>query len=115
VTDAAPTGTVRFCRSRNGGRRCTRPLGHPGLHRHRTIMWTDAGADDPHCPGSGSPGEPAEPLADGWPHGRALCPVCHRFVSVTAEGKLAPHDTTDPDETDAEAARRQEWLNTHGW
>ena len=38
--------TVRFCTSRNQGRRCTRHLDHPGLHRHRTIMWADATADD---------------------------------------------------------------------
>ena len=61
---------MQFCRSRNDGRRCTRELGHRGLHRHRTIMWTDAGADDPHCPGSGSPGTAAPTLASGFPGGR---------------------------------------------
>lgn len=110
-----PTGVVRFCRSRSQGRRCTRPLDHPGLHRHRAIMWTDATADAPRCPGSGVAGEPADPLADGYPDGRALCPVCLRFIDLTGDGALQPHDTSDPDETDAEAAHRQEWLNTHGW
>lgn len=104
---------VAFCRSRNDGRRCTRPLGHAGLHRHRSIMWTDAGADPAHCPGSGSPAEPAEPLPNGFPHGRALCPVCHRFVALD-DGALVDHDTWDPgDQQDAADAR--EWLNTHGW
>ena len=106
---------VRFCRSRNEGRRCTRPLGHPGLHRHRTIMWTDAGADAPRCRGSGEPGEPAANLADGYPHGRALCPMCLRFVPLDDAGALVEHDTTDATETDAEARRRGEWFNGHGW
>lgn len=105
---------VRFCRSRSAGRRCTRPLDHPGLHRHRTIMWTDAAADPSRCPGSGRPGEPAAPLDDGWPQGRALCPVCHRFLPLEA-GLLAEHTTFDEGETDAEASHRREWLNTHGW
>ncbi|MFI8633291.1 hypothetical protein ACIGEP_11900 [Microbacterium sp. NPDC077663] len=106
--------TVRFCRSRNAGRRCTRPLDHPGLHRHRTIMWTDAAADPARCAGSGEPGEPAAALSDGWPHGRALCLVCHRFIPLE-DGVLAEHDTSDRDESDAETAHRREWLNTHGW
>jgi len=106
---------VSFCRSRNAGRRCTRPLGHAGLHRHRTIMWTDAGADPARCPGSGEPGTPAALLADGFPAGRALCRRCLRFVRVTEDGRLVDHDTTDEDETDAEARHRQEWLNTYGW
>ena len=112
--DATSTGVVRFCRSRSAGRRCTRPLDHAGLHRHRTIMWTDAGADDPRCPGSGTPAVAATPLADGYPHGRALCPKCLRFVELR-DGELVPHDTSDPAETDDEAAHRAEWLNTHGW
>ncbi|WP_045296935.1 hypothetical protein [Microbacterium trichothecenolyticum] len=106
---------VRFCRSRNDGRRCTRHLGHAGLHRHRTIMWTDAGADPTQCPGSGEPGEPAATLADGFPGGRALCPVCLRFVPLDDAGRLIRHDTADEGETDAEARRRAEWFNTHGW
>jgi hypothetical protein len=108
-------GVVQFCRSRSQGRRCTRPLGHRGLHRHRTIMWTDASADPARCSGSGRPGEPAVPLADGYPEGRALCAVCLRFVALTPDGRLVEHDTTDDAETEAETARRREWLNTHGW
>ncbi|WES65112.1 hypothetical protein P0L94_03330 [Microbacter sp. GSS18] len=106
---------VRFCRSRNEGRRCTRTLDHAGLHRHRTIMWTDAGADPARCPGSGASGAPAAPLADGWPHGRALCGVCHRFVELDAGGAVTEHDTFDPGEPADADARRREWLNTFGW
>ncbi|KQP71633.1 hypothetical protein ASF40_07780 [Microbacterium sp. Leaf288] len=106
---------VTFCRSRNDGRRCTRPLGHAGLHRHRTIMWSDAGADPAHCSGSGEPGEPAAPLDDGFPDGRALCPVCLRFIPLDADSRLLAHDTADETETDVEASRRRDWLNAHGW
>ena len=106
---------VTFCRSRNDGRRCTRPLRHAGLHRHRTIMWADAGADPAHCSGSGEPGEPAALLADGFPDGRALCTVCLRFIPLDDAGRLIGHDTADEGETDAEARRRGEWFNAHGW
>jgi hypothetical protein len=109
------SGVVAFCRSRNQGRRCTRRLDHPGLHRHRTIMWTDAAADPARCPGSDQPGEPAARLEDGFPDGRALCPVCLRFVELDADSRLTEHDTSDAGETDAEARRRREWLNEHGW
>lgn len=105
---------MQFCRSRSGGRRCTRPLGHAGLHRHRTIMWTEAGADPAHCPGSDEPGEPAVRLADGFPDGRALCPVCLRFIPLD-DGRLLAHDTSDAEETDAETRRRREWFNAYGW
>lgn len=105
--------TVAFCRSRNDGRRCTRPLHHPGLHRHRTIMWTDAAADPPRCPGSLTPAAPADPAPDGYPHGRALCARCLRFVEIE-DGRLVEHDTSDPDEPAAEAARRREWFNAAG-
>ena len=105
---------VQFCRSRNQGRRCTRPLDHPGLHRHRTIMWTHAAADPPRCPGSGRPGEPAARLADGYPEGRALCPACLRFVPL-ADARLVEHDSSDPSKTDAETLRRRQWFNEHGW
>jgi len=115
MEDAAEAAVVRFCRSRSGGRRCTRPLDHPGLHRHRTIMWTDASADSPRCPGSGEPGRPAPLLPDGYPAGRALCPACLRFVTLDEAGRLLPHDTSDETETDAEAERRREWFNVHGW
>ncbi|MDN3494753.1 hypothetical protein QL996_02330 [Planococcus sp. APC 4015] len=101
---------IASCHSRSHGRRCTRHLGHAGLHRHRAIMWADAGADAPRCPGSGAPGRPA---AD-WPGGEALCSTCLRFVDVRG-GLLAEHDAFDPAETAEAAARRREWLNTHGW
>ncbi|MET0297102.1 MAG: hypothetical protein ABW024_06845 [Microbacterium sp.] len=102
---------VQFCRSRSEGRRCTRPLDHPGLHRHRTIMWSDAGADAPRCPGSGGAAAPAAPLADGWPHGLALCPTCLRFVPLE-DGLLVDHDTSDPAD---DLGRAREWFNTRGW
>ncbi len=78
-------------------------------------MWADAGADAAHCPGSGAPGSPAEPLADGFPDGRALCPVCQRFVELDDFSRLVDHDTFDGSETAADAGRRRDWLNTHGW
>jgi hypothetical protein len=112
-TEARVTETVRFCRSRNANRRCTRPLDHPGLHRHRTIMWTDAAADPPRCAGSGDPAHPAAPLPNGYPHGRGLCDVCLRFLPLEA-GRLVEHETTDPDETSAETALRREWFNAAG-
>ena len=108
------TDVVRFCRSRNHGRRCTRPLDHPGLHRQRTIMWTDAAADPPRCLGSGTPATPAAPDADGYPHGRGLCTVCLRFVAIT-DGQLTEHDTDDAEEPADDEARRRAWLNEHGW
>lgn len=115
MTDARGSGVVRFCRSRSAGRRCTRPLGHPGLHRHRAIMWTDAAADPPRCPGSGTAAAPASPLPDGYPHGRALCPTCLRFIELTDDARLDVHDTSDPHETEDEALHRREWLNANGW
>ena len=116
MTDPTRDGVVRFCRSRREGRRCTRPLDHPGLHRHRSIMWTDAGADPARCAGSGIPATPATPpLSDGYPDGRALCEICLRFLPLDTAGHLVEHDTTDADEPAAEALRRQEWLNSHGW
>jgi hypothetical protein len=105
--------TVRFCRSRSNGRRCTRPLDHAGLHRHRSIMWTDAAADPPRCTGSGTPGAPAAMLPDGFPDGRALCSTCLRFVRLDDDGLLVEHDTSDPAESDADLARRRTWFNTH--
>lgn len=105
---------VRFCRSRNGGRRCTRPLGHAGLHKQRTIMWSDTSADEPRCAASGTTADPAPMDRDGYPHGRGLCPACQRFIPLT-DGRLDPHDTSDAAESAADIARRREWLNTHGW
>lgn len=106
---------LRYCLSRRDGRGCTRPLGHPGLHRYQGAMWSDAGADPLHCPGSGQPGTPAATLDDGFPGGRAACPHCQRFIELDAAGRLTEHDTSDPLESDAEAAQRREWFNTHGW
>jgi len=106
--------TMQFCQSRSAGRPCARELGHRGLHRHRTIMWADAGADGPRCPGSGSPGAPAPVLEGGFPGGRALCRECLGFVEV-AHGHLIEHDSSDPSETEAETRRRRQWLNEHGW
>ncbi len=78
-------------------------------------MWADAADDPARCPGSGEPGTPAAPLADGYPDGRAMCAVCHRFIALDADARLVPHDTADESETDAETRRRQEWFNVHGW
>ena len=102
---------MQFCRSRNGGRRCTRELGHRGLHRHRAIMWTDAAADAARCPGSGAPGTPATTLSNGFPYGRALCGVCLGFVALDPDGRLEGHDTGSP----ASDVDRADWFNTHGW
>lgn len=106
---------ARFCPSRRGGRRCERPLAHPGLHRRGALLWSDREADPPRCPGSGESGRPAARLSDGFPDGRALCPRCQRFVGLDADGRLVEHDTDDPDATDTEVVRSREWFNTHGW
>lgn len=106
--------SMQFCRSRNEGRRCTRERGHRGLHRQRTILWTDAGADAPHCPGSGSAGAAAAVLASGFPHGQALCATCLGFVARDAAGRLVEHDTGGT-ASDSDAADRAEWFNTNGW
>jgi hypothetical protein len=106
----------RLCLSRRRGELCTRPDGHRGLH-HRVgtgLMWSERDADPPHCPGSGRPAEPAAALPDGWPDGRALCDVCWGFEDVRA-GMLAEHDSWRGDATRAEADRRREWFNAHGW
>lgn len=111
----AAAASVRFCTSRSAGRRCTRERGHPGLHRRGGALWSDLTADPPRCPGSGEPGSPAAALADGFPHGRALCGRCLRFVRLDGQGRLVDHDTADADEPDAERAQAREWFNTHGW
>ncbi|HEX5727828.1 hypothetical protein [Microbacterium sp.] len=103
---------MRFCRSRSAGRRCTREQGHRGLHRHRSLMWTDAGADGPECPGSGAPGVAASVLPSGFPDGRALCRVCLGFVAFDAGGRLVRHDAGGGA---AEAGERAEWFNSFGW
>ncbi len=82
-------------------------------------MWADTGADPLRCPGSGAPSEPAATFPDGWPHGRALCAACQRFIPLhnfipLHSGTLAPHDTSDPTEPAAETLRRREWFNTIG-
>lgn len=105
---------VRFCRSRKDGRRCTRHLDHLGLHRHRAVMWADATADPPTCPGSGAVAAPAEPSPDGYPHGRGLCRECSRLIPIET-GRLAAHDSSDAGESPEETMWRREWLNTHGW
>lgn len=105
-----PGGVMQFCRSRRAGRRCTRELGHPGLHRSRTIMWTDAGADPALCPGSGTPGSPAPLLPNGFPGGRALCSQCLGFVVIDSAGRLESHETWSGDGDD-----RSDWFNVHGW
>lgn len=103
---------MKFCQSRNASRRCTRALGHPGLHKHRMIMWVDAAADPPRCAGSAASAVPAPTMADGYPHGRGLCVLCHRFVEITGT-VLADHDTFDPAESAAEYECRREWFNTN--
>ncbi len=82
-------------------------------------MWSDAQADPPACPGGGAPASPASPLPDGFPHGLALCRVCHGFVPLTeavddgrAQSVLAPHAAFTGT---ADARRRAEWFNAHGW
>ncbi|KEP74811.1 hypothetical protein HR12_03920 [Microbacterium sp. SUBG005] len=79
------------------------------------MLWSELQADAPECPGAGSPAEPAATLDDGFPDGRAVCPVCWAFVDVTAEGTLAPHDSWRGDESREEADRRREWFNAFGW
>lgn len=78
-------------------------------------MWSDAASDPARCDGSGVAAGPAAALADGYPHGRALCPWCARFVALDPSGRLEPHDASDESEPDAEIARRREWMNLHGW
>lgn len=79
------------------------------------MMWSDVQADAPRCPGSGSAATPAPTLADGFPDGRALCPVCWAFAPLTDDGVLAEHDSWRGDATRADADRRREWFNAHGW
>lgn len=104
--------SAAFCRSRNDGRRCTRPLGHAGLHRHRTILWTDAGADAPRCAGSGAPGSPAALLPSGFPGGRGVCPECLQFIAL-AHGSFVEHDTWSA-ASERATDERAEWFNTRG-
>jgi hypothetical protein len=77
-------------------------------------MWADRDADPPRCPGSGLAAEPARPLPDGFPHGRALCPECTAFVA-REDGRIAPHDAFRAARDPGEAASRAAWFNTRGW
>jgi hypothetical protein len=113
---ALPGAARRLCLSRRNGEICTREDGHRGLH-HRTggrLLWSDLQADPPECTGAGMPAESAPTLADGFPGGRAVCPVCWAFVPPL-NGVLAPHDSWRGDETREEADRRREWFNSFGW
>lgn len=106
-----------WCFSRRGGVICSRPPGHAGLHNRRGTgaMWADRDADPPRCEGSRADAVAAATLSDGFSDGRAPCPVCTAFVPLTADARLATHDAFRGAETDAEAAARAAWFNTHGW
>ncbi len=112
-----PGAARRLCLSRRNGEICTREKEHRGLHHRRggSLLWSDVQADPPACSGEGSPAEPAPILRDGYPDGRALCPVCWAFVDRDARGMLVAHDTWRGDATRADADRRREWFNTFGW
>jgi hypothetical protein len=113
----APPPTIRWCLSRHGGAVCTRPVGHAGLHNRvgTSLMWSERTADPAQCPGSGDPASPAPELADGFPHGWALCPTCLAFVRLTDDGRLWNHDSFRGARTDAEQLQRADWFNAHGW
>ncbi|MDQ1076028.1 MULTISPECIES: hypothetical protein [Microbacterium] len=114
---ALPGAARRLCLSRRNGEICTREAGHRGLHHRRGghLLWSEAQADPPECAGAGAPAEPAVTLADGFPGGRALCPVCWGFVPLDDAGRLLAHDTWRGDPTREEADRRRVWFNAHGW
>lgn len=102
-------------------------------------MWSDADADPPECAGAGRTARRARPLANGFPRGRALCPVCDAFVPLTGTsgdgrsadgqgvdastaesaasdvGMLSPHPAFRGAANEREARLRAEWFNTHGW
>ncbi|MEJ1155771.1 hypothetical protein [Microbacterium marmarense] len=78
------------------------------------VMWADAAADPPRCPGSAALGTPVPSSTDGYPNGRGLCMICHRFVEITG-AVLAEHRTFDPAETADEYERRREWFNANGF
>lgn len=109
------TATI-WCRSRRAGAVCTRPAGHAGLHNRVGTgrMWSTAQADGPRCAGSGMPGGAAPPLPDGFPHGRAVCPVCWDFVDLE-DGTLARHDAFTGPSDEQDAVARAAWFNAHGW
>lgn len=114
---ALPGAARRLCLSRRNGEICTRDEGHRGLHHRRggALLWTDLQADPPACSAGGLAAEPARELPDGFPDGRAVCPVCWAFVPLDDGGRLSPHDTWRGDATRDEADRRREWFNAHGW
>ena len=114
---ALPGAARRLCLSRRQGEICTREKNHRGLHHRRggSMLWSDLQADPPECPASGTPAEAAPVLADGYPGGRALCPVCWAFVLRRADGTLRRHRSWRGDATRADADRRRAWFNTHGW
>ncbi|GAA1992800.1 hypothetical protein [Microbacterium pumilum] len=114
--DDAPA-SMRWCLSRHGPAICTRPIGHAGLHNRAgtSLMWSDREADPALCPASGMPAVAAAESADGFPHGRALCPTCLAFVRLTDDGRLWNHDSFRGTRSEAESAQRAEWFNSHGW
>jgi hypothetical protein len=114
---ALPGAARRLCLSRRKGEICTREKGHRGLHHRRggSLLWNDLQSDPPECIGAGSDADAAPTLDDGFPGGRALCPVCWAFVPRTEEGTLSPHDTWRGDATRADADRRRDWFNSYGW
>lgn len=111
-----PGAARRLCLSRRNGEICTRENGHRGLHHRKggRLLWSDLQADPPACPGGGAPAEPAATLPDGFPHGRAVCPVCWAFVTL-ADATLAPHDSWRGDASRADADHRRDWFNAFGW
>lgn len=78
-------------------------------------MWSDVQADPPECSGSGARADPAPTLEDGFPGGRALCPVCWAFVGLRVDGTMRRHRSWRGDRTRGDADRRRAWFNTHGW
>ncbi|WP_322411881.1 hypothetical protein [Microbacterium invictum] len=56
----------------------------------------------------------AAPLPDGFPHGRAVCPVCWDFVDLENDA-LTDHDAFTGPSDEQDAAARAAWFNTHGW
>ncbi|MDU0327072.1 hypothetical protein RWH43_09925 [Microbacterium sp. KSW2-21] len=114
---ALPGAARRLCLSRRNGEICTRENGHRGLHHRKggRLLWNDLQADPPACSGAGTEAEPAPTLDDGFPDGRAVCPVCWAFVELTVEGTLSAHDSWRGDESRAEADHRRDWFNAFGW
>ncbi len=111
-----PGAARMLCLSRRDGEICTRRAGHAGLHNRTgsSILWSDVNADLPRCAGSGATATAAQALTNGFPHGRAICPVCFAFVTLEG-GELAEHDSWRGDPSREEADQRREWMNTHGW